>query len=90
MIPMPQIAMTCAWRLGREVSSMKLWLSAGMKAPATPWSARNSTISSRFCAMPHSIEAAMKPATERMNSRRPPTRSASQPVTGMATAEATI
>ena len=37
-------------------------------------------------AMPHSIDDRMKPATDQMNRRRPPTRSASQPVIGIATA----
>ena len=38
--------------------------------------------------MPHSIEAMTKPATDQMNSRREPIRSDSQPVIGIATAEA--
>ena len=88
MIPMPQIAMICGWRLGRVASSMKAWLKGAMKAPATPCKARKATISSRFWASPHSIEARMNPVTEPMNSRRAPTLSASQPVIGSATAEA--
>ena len=86
MMPMPHSAIICACLLGLLVSSMKAWLSGAMKAPVTPCKARNRTISSRFCAMPHSMDDMMKPATERMNSRRPPTRSASQPVIGKATA----
>ncbi len=74
--------------LGFEVSSSAAWLSGAMNAPATPCSARNSTISSRFCAMPHSIEATTNPPTDQMNSRREPIRSDSQPVMGIATAEA--
>ena len=86
MMPSPQIAITCGWRLGFEVSSMKLWLSGGMNAPLTPCRARNSTISPRFCAIPHIIEARMNPTTEKMKRRLAPTRSLSQPVAGIATA----
>ena len=65
---------------------MKLWLSGGMNAPAMPWSARKTTMSSRFCAIPHIIEVAMNAATDQMNSGRAPTRSANHPVMGIATA----
>ena len=41
-------------------------------------------------AMPHNIEDSTNSATEMMNNRRDPTRSASQPVIGMATALAMI
>ena len=61
-----------------------------MNAPATPWRARKITISSRFCAIPHSIEATTNPATDHTNSRREPILSESQPVIGIATAEAMI
>ena len=90
MIPMPHMAIICGWRLGRLVSIIAAWLSGEMNAPAAPWSARKITISVMFCAMPHSIEAITKPTTEKMNRRREPILSASQPVIGMATATATI
>ena len=90
MIPMPQIAIICDWRDGLLVSIMVDWLSGEMKAPVAPCSARNSTIWVTFWAMPHSIEVKTKPATEAMNNRREPKRSASQPVSGMASATATI
>ena len=90
MIPMPQIAIICDWREGLLISSMADWLSGAMNAPEAPCNARNSTISVMFCAIPHNIEATMNPAVERMNRRRDPTRSANQPVIGIATALATI
>ncbi len=54
-----------------------------------PWSTRNSTISVRLCAAPHSADATMKPATESRNRLRDPIRSESQPVIGIAIAVAT-
>ena len=86
--PIPHRAMICACLLGFVVSSIGAWLRGAMNAPATPCRARKITISSRFCAIPHSIEAITKPATDQMNSRREPIRSDSQPVIGIATAEA--
>ena len=66
------------------------WASGTMKAPATPCSARNITISDRFCATAQSREAKVKAITDQMKSGLRPTLSASQPVIGMAMAEATI
>ena len=40
--------------------------------------------------MPQSIEAAVNPATDTMNTSRRPKRSASQPVTGVMMAAATM
>jgi hypothetical protein len=51
---------------------------------------RNSTICSRLCAAPHSAEAMMKPTIEIRNRLREPMRSETQPVIGIAMAEATI
>ena len=90
MIPIPHSAIICGCREGRLVSIMAVWLSGEMNAPVAPCSARKITIWVRFCAVPQSIEEATKPATEKMNSRREPIRSASQPVTGMQIAVATI
>ncbi len=55
-----------------------------------PWRMRNATISSRLCAAPHSAEAMMKPTVAIRNRLREPIRSESQPVIGIAMAEATI
>ena len=72
------------------MSNITAWASGTRKAPAMPWIARNSTISVRFCAIAQSIEAMVKAITDQTNSRLRPTRSASQPVIGIAIAEATI
>ena len=61
-----------------------------MKAPLTPCTARNSTISVSDVAIAHSTEAMVKPTTEISSSRLRPTRSASQPLIGKAIAEATM
>ena len=90
MIPIPHTAIICDWRDGLLVSIIAAWLSGAINAPVAPWSARKITISVTFCAMPHSIDDKTNPVTENRNSRREPTRSASQPVIGMATATATI
>ena len=90
MMPMPHSAIICGWRDGLLVSIIAAWASGEMNAPEAPCKALNTTIWVTFWAIPHSIEANTKPATETMNSRRDPIRSASQPVIGMATATATI
>ncbi len=51
---------------------------------------RNATISPSEVAMPQASEASVKPVTATENSIRRPSRSASQPVSGVAMAEATI
>ena len=51
---------------------------------------RNSTICVSDCAMPHSIEATVKPAIEMMNSRLMPNLPARKPVGGVMIAAATI
>ena len=89
-MPMPQIDIALACFDGGLMSIITVWLSGFMNAAATPWSTRNKTIAGRFVASPHSIEAAVKPIIAARNKLREPTRSASQPVTGIATAEATI
>ena len=90
MIPMPQIDMARAWRSGGLMSSITDCDSGPMKAALIPCRKRKMTISSRFCAAPQAIEAMMKPSTAIRNSGRRPMRSASQPVIGIATAEAMI
>jgi hypothetical protein len=75
---------------GGLMSNITAWASGTRNAPATPWKARKATISSRFCAAAQSREAIVKAITERTNSRLRPIRSASQPVIGIAIAEATM
>src|SRR3546814_19786429 len=90
MIPIPQIDIARAWRSGGLMSSITDCDSGPMKAALIPWMKRNATISSRFWAAPHAIDAMMNPTTAPRNSARRPMRSASQPVIGIATAEAII
>ena len=52
----------------------------GLAAPAMPWSSRNSTICSIFCANAHRNEATVKPPTQIMKSFLRPKRSANQPI----------
>ena len=58
-------------------------------APNMPCSRRNSTISSMFWAMPHSMEATVKPVTQIISSFLMPKRLASQPTGAVMTAAAT-
>ncbi len=90
MIPMPQIDIARACRSGGLISSITDCDSGPMNAALTPCRKRKATICSSDCAAPHAIEAMMKPMTAAMNSSRRPIRSASQPVIGIATAEARI
>ncbi len=55
-----------------------------------PWTMRKTTISGRVEENPHSIDDSTKPAMATMNTMRRPTRSDTQPVNGVAMAEATI
>ena len=54
-----------------------------------PWTTRNTTISSMLWAMPHSMEATVKPATQVDSSFLMPKRAASQPTGAVMTAAAT-
>ncbi len=55
-----------------------------------PWSSRNSTIWVRLSAAPHRAEAMVNSATEIRNTRLRPNRPASQPVSGIVMAAATM
>ncbi len=59
-------------------------------APNAPCSTRNSTICVSVCAMPHSIDASVKPVTETRNRRLSPKRLARKPVGGVMIAAATM
>ena len=59
-------------------------------APHTPCSKRKRTIWARLSAKPHSAEATVKPATEIRKIRLMPKAPASQPVSGVMIAAATI
>ena len=58
-------------------------------APNMPCSTRNSTISSMFWAMPHNIEASVKPVTQISSRSLMPKRLASHPTGAVMTADAT-
>ena len=72
------------------MSNIVDWASGTRKAPATPWKARKMTISVSEVAIAHSSDATVKARTDQMKSGLRPTRSDSQPVIGIAIAEATI
>ena len=72
------------------MSSITAWLSGTSAAPKTPCSRRNATICSMVWAMPHSIEAAVKPAAQTTNSFLRPKRIAPQPSGEVMIAAATI
>ena len=88
MIPMPQIDIARACFSGGLISSITDCESGPMKAALIPCRKRNATICSSDCAAPHAIDATMNPAMAPRNNSRRPMRSASQPVIGIATAEA--
>ena len=88
--PAPQMAMAWPCFSGGLMSSSTAWESGIRAAPNTPWSRRNSTISTRLPAMPQSMEATVKPAMEIRNRVLRPIRWASQPVIGVIRAAATI
>ena len=90
MMPAPQMAM--AWpcfSLGLMSSSTDCE-SGTRAAPNVPCRTRNITISVRLVEMPHSMEASVKPPMAIRNRRLRPSRSAAQPVTGVAMAAATM
>ena len=90
MMPAPHIAIAWPWRSFGLMSSRNVWESGTMAAPKTPCRRRKSTIVSRLHAMPHSMEETVNPTTEVRNSSLRPSRSASQPVTGVMIAAATM
>ncbi len=90
IMPELQIAIIRACCEGLLMSIIAAWLSGPMKAPEIPCNDLKATICSMFCAIPHNIDVPMKLTTASRNSGREPIRSASQPVMGIVTAEATI
>ena len=90
MMPAPKIAIACPSFSRGLMSSRMACASGTIMAPPTPWITRNSTICSRLVAMPHNTDAAVKLATASSSSILRPRRSDSQPVSGVAMAEATM
>jgi len=76
---MPQIAITLPRLAGGYMSSKIACDKGPSAAPNTPWTRRNTTICSRFCAAPHRIEAMVKPAMQVMMRFFLPKRAASHP-----------
>ncbi len=90
MMPMPHTAIAWPWRSRGLMSRMTDCDSGASAAPKAPCRMRNSTISLRLRAVPHSADEATKPATQTANSRLRPILSDSQPVIGVRIACATM
>ena len=86
--PCTYIAIIRGRSAGVLESRMTVCASGLRKAPARPCSTRNSTISFKVCAAPHSIEANVNSTTDRIIRLRMPILSTSHPASGIATAEA--
>lgn len=78
------------WRSGGLISSRIAWLIGTSAAPNTPCSRRKPTSSPKLLAMPHRPETAVKPTIDHSISRLRPNRPASQPVSGVMIAAATM
>jgi hypothetical protein len=90
MTPMPQTDIACACRWGGLICNSTDCDSGTSAAPQTPCSSRYITICARLVATPHRAEARVKPATETKNTHLMPKRPASQPVSGVMIAAATM
>ena len=90
MMPAPHSAIAEPWRSLGLMSSRKVCDSGTIAAPNRPCSTRKSTMLSRLQETPHSIDITVKPTTVVRNSSLRPNRSASQPVTGVMIAAATM
>ena len=88
--PAPQTAMAWPWRSGGLMSSRTAWDNGISAAPNRPCSRRNSTISTRLPAIPHSIDATVKPMIETISTIFRPIRSVRKPVSGVMIVEATM
>lgn len=66
-----------------------VWPIGKIGAPKAPWATRSASSASSKSTRPHSIDAAVKPVTDRPIRPRQPSRAASQPVAGVAIAVAT-
>ena len=90
MMPAPHSAIACPAFSRGLMSRRKVCDKGTMAAPKTPCIRRKVTMDGRLQAMPQAIEVATKPMIEIRNSSRLPSRSASQPVTGVMIADETI
>ena len=87
--PMPHITRAVGWRCLGKVASRMAWPIGMIGAPNAPCATRARIRVSRLLAKPHSSEVTVKPSTVKNIRLRQPTRLASQPVIGVATAVAT-
>ncbi len=72
MMPSPNMASAWPCRCRGKASSRMAWLKGTSGAPKMPWARRNSTMLSKFHAMPHKAEDSTKPQMARSKSRRRP------------------
>ena len=87
--PMPHITMAVGCRCLGKVASRMAWPSGMIGAPNAPCATRARISVSRLPAKPHSSEVIVKPSTVKNIRLRQPSRLASHPVIGVATAVAT-
>ena len=87
---MPHTAIAGPWRSGGLMSSRIAWLIGTSAAPKTPCSRRNPTSSPRPLATPHNPDTTVKPTIDHSISRLRPNRPATQPVSGVMIAAATM
>ena len=87
---MPHTAIAWACRCGGLICSSTDCDSGTSAAPQIPCSSRKITICARLVANPHNAEVRVKPATEIRNTYLTPNRPASQPVSGVMIAAATM
>ena len=88
--PITQIAIAWPRCAGGKMSSMVACDKGTSAAPKMPCTARNNTISVSDSAVPQSIDANVKPASETRNRFLRPKRAESQPTGGVIIAAATI
>ncbi len=88
-LPAPQITITVACSSRGKVASTMPWPIGMIVAPNSPWPTRYRISESRLSATPHMNEQTVKPRTLKNITLRQPSRAASQPVIGVATAVAT-
>ena len=87
---MVNIAMARPYRSGGLMLNSTVWVIGIIGAAATPCSMRNRTSSGRLVAIPQSTEVAVKAPILANSMGLMPNLAASQPVTGMVTAVATM
>src|ERR1700722_10878178 len=90
IVPMPQTAIALACRSGGFERSSTDCDNGTSAAPQIPCSTRLRTSWTRLVAAPHNADAMVNPTTETKNTHLMPNRPASQPVSGVMIAAATM